>query len=354
MPRKTFSFEGRRYDVTAPTETELLEKIAIKKLELREGKVKESNILVKDYLLQWVDIFKAPYVGDKTLTMYNTKIKLINSYIGQLRLKDVTATDIQRIITTEYGKGRSKSHIDKILLTLSQSMERAVIDRKIQYDPTLGITRPKMNENRRRALTDEERTAILAVAENHRYGRWIRIMLYMGLRPSETAIIQGKDIDLERKELHVRGTKSRAADRYIPIPEKIIDDFRGFLPNEYIFVTSEGNPPSDRRIRTWWNAFKRDLDIYMGATLYRNQITLSVLASDLTLYCLRHTYGTDAVSAEVPIATLAELMGHEDIRTTKKYYIHTSYEARKSAKEYFDKFYEEKFSHTNSHIRWGK
>ena len=133
-----------------------------------------------------------------------------------------------------------------------------------------------------------------------------------------------------------------------PIPKPIIDDFRGFNSNDYLFTTSKGNPPSERRIRTWWEAFKRDLDIQLGATVFRNEIIESVIADDLTLYCLRHTYGTDAVSAGVPIATLSELMGHEDIRTTKKYYIHTSYEARKSAKEYFDKFYEE-LTHTNSH-----
>lgn len=351
--RKTFTFEGKRYEVSAKTEAELYEKIARKKIELEQGKVKESNILVKDYLKSWVETFKEPYVGKATMTMYNTKIKLINDYIGYLRLKDVTSTDIQRIITKEFEKGRSKSHIDKIMLTLSQAMERAVIDRKISYDPTLGITKPKLEENKRRAVTNEERQAILTVAKTHRYGRWIRVMLYMGVRPSETALLQGKDIDFERQELHVRGTKSRAADRFVPIPEPIIDDFRGYTGNAYLFTTSRGNPPSERRIRSWWEAFKRDLDIQLGATVYRNKIIESVIAKDLKLYCLRHTYGTDAVSAGVPIATLSELMGHEDIRTTKKYYIHTSYEARKSAKEYFDKFYEE-LTHTNSHTTWGK
>lgn len=346
--RKTFTFEGKRYEVTAKTEAELYERIARKKIELEENKIKESNALVKDYLENWFLVFKEPYVVEKTMTMYTSSIKVINNYIGYRRLKDITSSDIQAIITTEKNKGRSKSHLDKIRLTLSQAMKRAVIDRKIQFDPTLGLTKPKMEEKKRRAVTEEERRAILKVAETHRYGRWIRIMLYMGLRPSETALVQGKDINLETRELHVRGTKSPAANRHVPIPEVIINDFRDFSGEIYLFTTKEGNPPSDRRIRTWWSAFKRDLDIELGAEVYRNQIIKSVIAKDLKLYCLRHTYGTDAVSAGVPIATLAEIMGHEDIRTTKKYYIHTSYKARQSAKEYFDKFYDE-FSHTNSH-----
>lgn len=348
MPRETFTFNGKRYDVTAKTEKELQRKIARKKLELEQGLAKETTILIKDYLNDWYVIFKEPHIGEKTKTMYKASIKIINSYIGAICIKDVTSTDIQKMLTAEYNKGRSKSHMDKLMLTLNQAFKKATIDRKILNNPMLGVEKFKLDEKRRRAITEEERKAILTVAETHRYGRWIRAMLFLGVRPSETALLQGKDINLDTKELHVRGTKSRAANRHIPIPEVIIDDFRGFKPEEYIFITGKGNPPTDRRIRTWWEAFKRDLDIHMGATTYRNEIVESVIADDLTLYCLRHTYGTDAVSAGVPIATLSELMGHEDIRTTKKYYIHKSYKARQSAKECFDKFYE--FSHTNSHI----
>lgn len=352
MPRKTFTHNGIRYDVSARTYDELYEKIAKKKLELQEEQVKESNVLVKVYLKEWVSIFKEPFVSAKTMEMYNSKIKLINSYIGNLRLKDVSSIDIQKIISTEYRKGRSKSHIDKIMLTISQAMKRALIDQKIKNNPALGITIPKLEEVKRRALTDEERKAIITVAETHPYGRWIRIMLYMGLRPSETAVLQGKDIDLENMELYVRGTKTSAAKRYIPIPNIILDDFKGFSSEQYLFTTNSGKPLYDKNIRRRWDSFKRDLDIHMGATVYRNQITQSVLADDLVLYCLRHTYGTDAVSAGVPLATLSELMGHEDIRTTKKYYIHSSAVARRSAKDYFDSFYNSaEFSHTNSHTK---
>jgi hypothetical protein len=37
-----------------------------------------------------------------------------------------------------------------------------------------------------------------------------------------------------------------------------------------------------------WNNFKRELDIHMGAEVYRNQIIQSVVAPDLVSYCLRH------------------------------------------------------------------
>ncbi|MDR3295162.1 MAG: hypothetical protein LBT26_04965 [Clostridiales Family XIII bacterium] len=37
MPRMTFTFEGRRYDVTAKTDKELAVRVAMKKRDLEEG-----------------------------------------------------------------------------------------------------------------------------------------------------------------------------------------------------------------------------------------------------------------------------------------------------------------------------
>ena len=68
--------------------------------------------------------------------------------------------------------------------------------------------------------------------------------------------------------------------------------------------------------------FKRDLDIQMGAKLERNKIIKSVVAPDLTPYCLRHTYCTDLQRAGVPINIAKELMGHADIQTTANIYTH--------------------------------
>lgn len=339
MLRKTFTFDGKRYDVTGNTEAELYERIAAKKAALQNNVIKEANMLAKDYIDQWFEVYKEPYVSAKTREMYITSTNHIKAYIGGIPLKKVTATDIQQMVTAEYNKGRSKSHIDKLVLTVKQIFKRACIDKKIRDNPTIDIKVPKLQQGKRRAITDEERKYILDVAKDHRHGRWIRGMLYLGFRPEETAYIQGKDIDLDSRTLHIRGTKSYKADRYVPIPDLIIDDFSGFSPEQYVYSTKDGNPPNKQRRLAWWHAFKRDVDIAMGAEVYRNEVITSVIAEDLTPYCLRHTYGTNAQAAGIPIDVLADLMGHEDIETTRKYYIHENAESREAARKAFEFFY---------------
>ena len=79
---------------------------------------------------------------------------------------------------------------------------------------------------------------------------------------------------------------------------------------------------NENSLRRLWTGFKRDLDISMGAELYRNKIIKSVVAENLTPYCLRHTFCTDLQKAGVPLNVAKELMGHADIQTTANIYTH--------------------------------
>ena len=95
---------------------------------------------------------------------------------------------------------------------------------------------------------------------------------------------------------------------------------KGKKPGDLVFATQAGNMHNENSRRRLWTGFKRDLDISMGAELYRSQIVESVLAPDLVPYCLRHTFATDCARAGVPIDTVRWLMGHEDISTTANIY----------------------------------
>ena len=64
-----------------------------------------------------------------------------------------------------------------------------------------------------------------------------------------------------------------------------------------------------------------------GGKVYRNAILPPyIVADDIDLYCLRHTYATHLQAAGVPINVARELLGHEDISTTAKIYTHASEE----------------------------
>ena len=136
-------------------------------------------------------------------------------------------------------------------------------------------------------------------------------MLYCGLRPHETAYIQGKDVN--GNVLHVRGTKSADADRYIPIPEVLKEVLPEIGDEEYFIKSLSGvSPIKESHRRKMWNSFKKELGRYID------------VAGDLVPYCLRHTYCTDLQDAGIPINVAREFMGHSTISLTSKVYTHHS------------------------------
>ena len=78
-----------------------------------------------------------------------------------------------------------------------------------------------------------------------------------------------------------------------------------------------------------WRSFKQALDLDMGAQMAISAIDpeTSVVADDLTPYCLRHTYATDLQSAGVPLNIAKDLLCHQSIAMTSHIYTHLSDEA---------------------------
>ena len=85
-----------------------------------------------------------------------------------------------------------------------------------------------------------------------------------------------------------------------------------------------------------WANVCREMNIAMGAEVYRNQLVTHPLADDFTMYNLRHTYCTDLERIGVPINIASRLMGHSNIGITSKVYTHASTEALETARRLID------------------
>lgn len=334
--RKTARYNGKKYEATGKTELEAMTKLAEKLAAAKRGEeVIGGSMTVNAWYKQWMDLYKKPKgLTAKSLGMYDEKYdKYIKPQIGSLKIKDVKDVHLQRILNKEAGK--SSSHVKKIRMVLQEMFKRARQSRIIVYDPAELLELPQTSQGTRRSITEEERKAILAVAETHRSGLWILTLLYTGMRPGETAALVWNDVDFTKNEIHVhaakesgstqiKGPKTTAGIRDIPIHAELLKRLMKAKkgPFDYVFQTAEGNRQNENSLRRLWTGFKRELDIYMGAELYRNKIVKSVVAEDLTPYCLRHTFCTDLQRAGVPLNVAKELMGHSDIQTTANIYTH--------------------------------
>lgn len=365
--RKSFTFDGLRYEVYGKTEEEALEKKLEKLRKLEAGHV-DSNVTVK----QWADAWYEAYVSHrkctaKTKSTYRGYLdRVIIPELGPQKLKKVSSLRLQKLLNDR--EGNSTSDLSKLRMTIKGMFSQAYHNRLIPFDPSEGLTLPATTDGSHRSLTDAERNALIAVAgypsfngKPNRSGCWLMTMLRCGLRPGETAALKKTQVDLKRKTLQiveakesgstqVKKPKTEAGFRTVPIPEDLIPWLEKQMTanvSTYFFTQKDNRTPlSETSMRRRWETVKKYMDLELGAKYelvklpgQRRRtliITESVLADDLDLYDLRHTYCTDLEKAGVPINVAKVLMGHKDIATTANIYTHSSVETLEAARLLID------------------
>jgi integrase len=355
--REDIYFEGKQYPVRAKTEKDLYKKLAPKQKALEDGTiVMRSTTTVKRYSEEFLETYVKTKQGSAAYR--DTKGIMENHIlpvIGTMKLKDVKLINLQKILNSRVG--HSKSHILKVKQLICRMFGTAKKNKLIPEDPSEGLIMPKATDGTNRAITDYERKCILKLAEIHRAGLWILTMLYCGCRPQETIPLQGNNIDFKKSSLRIYealeagtndtigGTKSDAGVREVPIPKVLLDKYKAanFGPFDYLFTQpTTGKRVTRSSMYAMWRNFKRELDIMMGAQVYRNQITVHAVAEDLDPYCLRHTFCTDLEAAGVPINKARDYMGHSDIALTSKIYTHKSEKSFKDSVDAINNFHSPK------------
>lgn len=334
--RKTARWNGKKYEATGKTELEAMTKLAEKLATAKRG---EETIGGAMTVSAWYKEWKATYKDHKGLTakslgMYDEKFnRYIRPRIGAMKLRDVKDVHLQRILNDQ--EGMSYSHVEKLRRVMREMFSRARKSRIIAVDPSEGLELPAAPEGTHRSLTDAERAVLLKVAERHHAGLYVLTLLYTGMRPGEAAALTWTDVDFKNNEIHihaalesgtgrVKGPKTEAGIRDIPIRAALLPHLLAVKgdPFDRVFKSRSGHPLNSNSQYRLWKDFKRAMDIEMGAKVYRNRIEESVIAADLTPYCLRHTFATDCARAGVPLETVRWYLGHEDISTTANIYQH--------------------------------
>lgn len=321
--RKTFTYDGKRYEVSADTLEQLAEKKVAKIASLKENQKKESSITVSDWTKRCIEVYKTNQ-SEITREKYVQRVNhCILEHIGDYRIKDITPIICQQVMNMQVGK--SKTQINEVYQALKFIFSHAVFNDIIAKDPTLTLIKPKGTHNPRRALTENEREAFLKVAPTERRYYCFLLMYYCGCRPLEACDAKGYDLfEVDGQPmLHIRGTKTKNADRNVPIPEELWKLIKKTPKNEYISVYGNGNHITpDNRKRLWRSLWNR-MNLASGAKIYRNKIIEPyVIPKDLTPYCLRHDYCSNLAKKGIDIRIAQKLMGHADIKLTANVYTH--------------------------------
>lgn len=324
---KSFTFDGKRYYVHADTEIEAEVKKALKLKELEDSTVISSaDMKFRLWAEKCYGLYKT--CGDESIKRdwYLIK-KHIYPVIGNHPLKKIHPIDCQQVLKLLGDAEYSRSTIHHVLLIMNFIFNKAVLNDLILKNPCTGVVEPHGGKTHRRALTTKEEEIFLELVSMERF-RVFALMYYCGCRPEEARKAIGKDISLVEgfPTLHIRGTKSKNADRYVPIPGELYKLIKDTPKDTPIAVNYAGKRHDGNSWKRAWNGLCREMNINMGCKVYRNQLIPPFpLSEDLVPYCFRHTYCTNLQKQGVDIRTAQYLMGHSDIKLTANIYTHSGF-----------------------------
>lgn len=321
--RERWVHEGVRVDVKANSKAELRDKIAKKKQALEEGRILvESNMLLKD----WVNIAYSQYktgVSDITLKREKQKCqKWLVEPLGHMPLKKIKPLHLQGVLNEL--QGYSSTFVKEVHRIYKWVFNLAVQNDLIVKSPASNLTKPQAKPIQiNRELSAYEREHFLKVCDEDELMRYFLVQLYCGLRPHEAQELQYRDIDRKNRLMHIRGTKTRNADRFVPIVPYLLERLPEGEPFDYVFKSASGAKINENTHRGLWKRLKREINISMGCKVFRNQLVPPYpLDESLKPYCLRHTYCTDLCKNGIDIRVAQRLMGHSDISLTANIYSH--------------------------------
>jgi len=187
-------------------------------------------------------------------------------------------------------------------------------------NPAHRLPLPKVSKNLPVVLSPEHVQALLGAAETPRDRLLLLLLLSTGLRRSEAAGITLDHVDLEHRQLRVRGKGNK--ERMVPLTPEVVEAIRQHLawrePTQcnQLFISSVTG-----EALTGGGVYKVIRPLLRRAGLD---------GQGITPHKLRHTFATHLVRNGVDVKTVQELLGHNDLSTTAKY-LHSDGQAKQAA-----------------------
>jgi len=163
-------------------------------------------------------------------------------------------------------------------------------------------------------LSREEIWAMLQSAQLLKHRLLIGLLYGCGLRCMEVRNIRLKDMDFNRKLLHIVQSKGKK-DRYVPLSEHLIRGIQKYIaaehPKDYLFH----GQPTERSGGDFDSRYSQRGVQWVVKTIAKQ----AGIIKDVHTHTLRHSYATHLLEDGINIVTVQKLLGHANIETTMDY-----------------------------------
>lgn len=245
-----------------------------------------------EWLWQWYRLYKKDYISEDWQKQYERAFILhVPEELFNKRLIDLTALDVDLSL---YAMGRTRTA--KFLYSLyCASLKKAYVLGMIHNDLGSQITNVRYSSRKSKSLSNSEIKIFLSAVKDYDVYYFYKFLLLTGCRRSEALSLRKEDVDFEKGLIHIRGTKTYNADRYLPLTAPLVELLKECPLSKNVYFP-----------------FSKD---YVTKFFKKH-------CPNHKLHDLRHTFATYCAIAGVHPSVTQSLLGHATPEFTLKVYTH--------------------------------
>ena len=299
--------------------------------------------------------YSKPVIRPNTAKTYENMIENhIVPAIGGVKLKRLTAIQIQKMYNDSKTKGRvqrfekktdtalSGSTVRRIHMVLSSALKQAVKERIIPYNPCDNCRIPPKEHKEMTIIPPEKLGVYLSEAEKYGVLPMFFLELSSGLRRGELLALQWDDLNVKDRilsvnkqvtridgELVVTEPKTKNSVRKVALSQQAVD----MLVREHRTASGQPHPVPVAPHR-------RLLEPGCGVQNQPQAAGEAGIEERVRFHDLRHTFATMALSSGVDVKTLSSMLGHYSAGFTLDTYTHITNDMQRGAAEKIGGFME--------------
>lgn len=320
---KTISLpDGTRKYIYGKTKKEVEEKYQQALLYLKAGVDLKNRDSFGEFAQMWFNTFKRGTVTKAVEDQIKRNLNLhVMPHLAQYRMSTITPMQCRNVFSKMTEAGKSEATQIKVYQLMVSIFKVAEENGVIYKTPMTSTVKPDGYKSKKKvALTAAQSADLRAAVKGCDIEPFVVLVMNTGLRKGEALGLKWENVDLTRRELHVRtelqfennnrgiivnSLKSPSAYRTIPFTE---DVFRVLLrlwaqqEGELVFHDRDGKPLSHGQFRGMWKSVPKNI------------------AADLTPHILRHTAITNWIAGGHDIKAVQYLAGHASANVTMNIY----------------------------------
>jgi len=267
---------------------------------------------MKSAIASFSAYLKRRYPDRSTAKHYLSDLNIFRQFVGERSPREITVKTIDAFVQTQQAKKLKPTTVNRRLSAISSFFEFLIVE--AEDDTWRNPVRWKRHSVRTghhlpRDVSDETAEALLAVINDPRDRAIFTLMLKAGLRVGEVVSLTLSDIEppvqynLARLRVCGKGGKERPTwltqEAWLELAAWL--KVRPESNNQTLFLNQHARPLSVSGIQ------------------YRLKQYRQQAGRDLSCHQLRHTFARRLAEQQMPVDSLAKLLGHNDLQTTQLY-----------------------------------